>query len=399
MQRFEIEEREGWPAIVESQGFPFHSFGKRPDAEGGICRGTYWYERAYYELSLNEVNVIEQATEELHRLCLRAVEHVSKRPHLLTRLGIDSRFHKMIQMSWERGDPALYGRFDLAYDGASPPKILEYNADTPTTLVETSIVQYFWLQDMFHKKGNATADQFNSIHEKLIERFRELAVKMPKNGNDTLYFSALQDNIEEFATVEYLRDLASQAGMKTEFLYLEDIGWNEQWNRYVDLNESPIHFWFKLYPYEWMVAEDFGNHLPKVSETTGILEPPWKMILSNKGILPILWELFPDHPNLLPAYWEYDSRLGDSFVEKPILGREGGNINLHSPSMSLAMPGPYAGVPKVFQKYAELPRFGEHYATIGSWVIGDKSAGVCIREDDKPIIVNTSRLVPHSFVN
>jgi glutathionylspermidine synthase len=36
----------------------------------------------------------------------------------------------------------LYGRFDLAYRGDGPPKLLEYNADTPTALFEAAVVQW-----------------------------------------------------------------------------------------------------------------------------------------------------------------------------------------------------------------------------------------------------------------
>lgn len=389
MQRFQIPARENWPAIVESQGFPFHSFGKRPEA----AVGTYWYEGAYYALSLDEVNVIEKATEELHARCLDAVAYVVKRPELMSRLQIPMSYHDMVKNSWDSADPSLYGRFDLAFDGVSAPKLLEYNADTPTTLVESSVVQWFWLKDQFLDKGKKS-DQFNSIHEKLIDRLKEILPGM-KPGKK-LFFSALKDNLEEFATVEYLRDLAVQAGFETEFIYLEDVGWNEQWGKFVDLNENPIDYWFKLYPWEWIAGEEFGKHMPRASETMGIIEPPWKMVLSNKGILPILWQLFPEHPNLLPSFWAYDPILENSFVEKPMLGREGGNIKLTSPQRKLEVPGPYDGQ-TIFQGLFKLPVFDENYMTLGSWVIGDRSAGICVREDDQPIIINRSRLVPHLF--
>ena len=57
----------------------------------------------------------------------------------------------------------MYGRFDLAYDGTTPPKLLEYNADTPTSLLEAAVIQWRWQQDMRPER-----DQFNSIHERLL---------------------------------------------------------------------------------------------------------------------------------------------------------------------------------------------------------------------------------------
>lgn len=188
-----------------------------------------------------------------------------------------------IVASWERDDFSVYGRFDFAFDSASPPKLLEYNADTPTALLEAAVVQWFWLQDT-----RPTSDQFNSIHERLIAAWQRW-------GGQALHFSAIKDHVEDEQTVLYLRDTAEQAGVATRFVHVEDIGWNGA--DFVDLTEAPITQCFKLYPWEWLWHEEFGAHLAR--ETTRFIEPMWKMLLSNKGLLPILWELFPGHPNLL----------------------------------------------------------------------------------------------------
>ena len=58
------------------------------------------------------------------------------------------------------------------YDGKAPPRLLEYNADTPTALLEASVAQWFWLQDCF-----PTADQFNSIHERLIDALMKYGMR------------------------------------------------------------------------------------------------------------------------------------------------------------------------------------------------------------------------------
>lgn len=158
MRRIPLTAREDWQAKVEAQGFPFHSGGLRP--QGGV--GTFWNETAYYEFTLPETDVLQAATEELHQRCLDVVEHVCKNPALLDRLGIPAQYHEFIVSSWRRRDPSVYGRFDLAFDGKEPPKLLEYNGDTPTTLIETSLIQYFWLEDIFggFKKAGCP-DQFN----------------------------------------------------------------------------------------------------------------------------------------------------------------------------------------------------------------------------------------------
>lgn len=391
MKRHVIQPRRNWQKTVESQGFPYHTAGVRPDGE--ITSGTYWAEDAYYEFTSAQVDELDDATTELYARCLDAVEHVcTKRPELLSKLGIPEKFREYVVCSWQRRDPAIYGRFDLAYDGKSPPKLFEFNADTPTTLIESSVIQWHWAKEVFGESG---WDQFNSIHEKLIEAWQGLAPAMSKGT--PLYFLAVKDNLEEFATVEYLRDTTAQAGVPTEFLYLDDAGWDTENKCFVDLDNNPIDYAFKLYPWECMFKDEFGSQLLLAENDIGLIEAPWKAVLSNKGILPILWELFPDHPNLLPAYWEHHSALGDSWISKPILGREGANMLIAEGATRTETPGIYGDQPMVFQKLAPRCMSGAYHLSIGSWVVGGKPAGICVREDTSRIIVDKSRFVPHIF--
>ena len=200
----------------------------------------------------------------------------------------------------------------LLSTASHPPKLLEYNADTPTALLEASVVQWFWLQEL-----HPHADQFNSIHERLIEAWRRWAGK-------TIYFSSIKEHSEDEQTVLYLRDTCEQAGVKTKPVYIEDIGWDEREKHFVDLDGMTIEHCFKLYPWEWLWHEEFGKNL--AHDCIQLIEPSWKMLLSNKGLLPILWELFPDHPNLLPAF-ETSAPLGNSYIRKPKLSREGSNVS------------------------------------------------------------------------
>ncbi len=193
-------------------------------------------------------------------------------------------------------------------------------------------------------------------------------------------------------TVEYLRDTAVQAGLATKYIHVEDLGWNG--SAFVDLEGRPLSAWFKLYPWEWLVREDFAAHLGK--NNLQIIEPAWKALLSNKGILAILWELFPDHPNLLPAYFAPDY-LGASFVVKPFFSREGANISIVDRKQPLATPGPYAAEPKVYQARAAIRAFDGRYPVLGAWIVGDDAAGMGIREDATPVTTNASRFIPHFF--
>lgn len=374
MERLAMQPRENWRRLVESQGMAYHTI------EGN----TYWDESACYRFTSREIDALDDATVELQRLSLAAVEQVIRRD-LFDRLRIPREFVPLVTRSWEAAEPSLYGRFDLVYDGIGPPKLLEYNADTPTALLEASVIQWFWLQDVFPR-----ADQFNSIHEKLIEFWQG----RPELRSTPAYFACVDDNAEDLGNVEYLMDTAMQGGVDARFIFVEEIGWDRSGFRFVDLEDSPIDTLFKLYPWEWMVREEFGPNL--LTSSPRMLEPAWKMILSNKGILPLLWEMFPGHPFLLPTSFDREGVTGD-FVKKPLLSREGGNVTICTKGSTIENPGTYGEEGWIYQAYAPLPRFDGNHAVIGSWIIGGKAAGIGIREDTGPITTNASRFVPHFF--
>jgi glutathionylspermidine synthase len=293
-----------------------------------------------------------------------------------------------VASSWRDKAPTLYGRFDFRYDGKSPPKLLEYNADTPTSLIEAAVAQWNWLQAV-----RPSSDQFNSIHEKLIARWETVRAQIP-GIPPVVHFSCVKDNEEDLGNLEYLRDTALQAGIDARPLYIEDLGWSEEANAFVDLDNTPIRALFKLYPWEWMMREGFGPNMPRSRMT--VFEPPWKILLSCKALLAVLWELYPDHPNLLPAYFDA-AKLGERYVRKPLYSREGANVEIHGPRGVFAQPGTYGAEGYVYQAYAPLPEFDGNYPVVGSWIVGDQPCGMGIREDNTPVTRNTSRFVPHYF--
>jgi glutathionylspermidine synthase len=377
VQRRTNPPRADWERRVEEVGLAHHT------AQGV----PYWHEEAHYVFTLAEVMKIEEATRELHALCIDAAEAVI-RDRRYAELAIPPHAVPLIEASWEADAPSVYGRFDFSYDGRGQPKMLEYNADTPTSLVEAAVAQWFWLEDRF-----PGGDQFNRLHEALLETWTALR---PHLFSPRVHFAAM-DDVEDQATIVYLRDTAQQAGLETVQLPIGDIGWDAANAMFVDLQGAPIHCIFKLYPWEWLVAEEFGANIVLARDSTQWMEPAWKMILSNKGILPILWERNQDHPNLLPAY--RDDLLfteADAYVVKPLLSREGANVRIVSPwHREAATGGDYGEEGFVYQEYAALPDFQGHHPVIGSWIIGQEPAGMGIRESTGPITDNLSRFVPH----
>lgn len=373
MKRNKITPRNNWQTAVENLGFGFHT-----------TNIPYWDESVYYEFSMDEILYIEKATAELWDLCLGAVQHVMDNK-LYHHFQIAEKFIPLIERSWIEDHPAIYGRFDFCYKNGQI-KLLEFNADTPTSLYEAGIVQWFWLQDFDKSK-----DQFNSIHEKLIDYWKYLKEYLYAG---TLHFTCLKETLEDLTNTEYLRDCAMQAGLETKLVFVDDIGWDEYNQEFVDMEEQPIKNIFKLYPWEWLAKENFGENILKDRNKTLWIEPAWKMLLSNKAILPILWQLYPNCEYLLPAYFESDKLL--NYVKKPILSREGANISIVQNSTTIQeTSGTYGKEGFIYQQLHSLPEFDGNYPVIGSWVIGQEPAGMGIREANNLVTDNKSRFVPH----
>jgi glutathionylspermidine synthase len=367
MQRHVIPPRNDWRDRARTLGFAYAEVAGEP----------YWDETACWEFTAAEIDVLDDSLSELERLSrLAAAEAVRRGSHAM--LGIPEAVWPLLVRSWERQEPSLYGRMDLCWDGTGPPKLLEYNADTPTSLFESSVVQWEWLRCAY-----PDADQFNSIHEALIAAWP--AMNLPHR----VHFACMRDSEEDRGNVDYLRDTATQAGIDSPFLFIDEIGWNGR--RFVDLARHEIQALFKLYPWEFLLRDEFGNNIAAAA-TTRWIEPAWRLLLSGKGILALLWEMFPGHPNLLPAFRE-PGRTSGPEIAKPLFGREGANIT----APGVTTDGPYGGEGFVYQQWAPLPCVDGHYPVIGGWIIAGQPHGIGIREDTTPITRDTSRFLPHYF--
>lgn len=377
MERREAERRPDWQRRVEEVGFPIHT-----------AEAPYWDESACWDFTTGDVELLERATAELHGMVLAAVGHVLETGRYWERLSIPREMVPLIARSWEGvdgdGDPSIYGRMDLAWDGVGTPRLLEYNADTPTGLVEAAVVQWHWLQDV-----DPAADQWNSLHERLVEGWKELAPWLPVGP---LHFACLGVP-EDVLTTTYLQDTAAQGGLRTSFVEMQAIGWDDGKRAFVDGDGVEMRACFKLYPWEWMARETFGAMLPRAH--TRWIEPAWKMVASNKGILAVLWELYPGHENLLPAFLE----PGDlrSYARKPLLSREGANVVLVREGEVIAegKDAGYGAEGHVWQALWEPAVPMPRSLSIGSWLVRGVPAGAGLRESDGPITGNLSRFVPH----
>lgn len=368
--------RPDWQRRVESAGLIWHGADDQP----------YWTEDRHLALTLAAAETLEDAANELHALCLHACGEIIRRDWW-DRLAIPEAAIGHIMTSWTAKDFHLYGRFDLAWNGTGTPKLLEYNADTPTSLLEAAIIQWQWLEETFPQN-----DQLNSIHEALAARWR----LVPES---TIHFACAWDNLEDRQTIAYLAETAEQAGKTVELLDITELGFSEE-GRFTDPSERPISKLFKLYPWEWMASEPFFSEIGQ--ERSRFIEPMWKMLLSNKGLLAILWELNPGHPLLLPAHLTKDRLRAEGvtkWVEKPFFGREGAGVTIHERGILQASGNRgHEDEPKLYQQHAPLfSDQGQHFVW-GLWMIGDQCHGLSARGDHSPVTGNLSRFLPHRIV-
>ncbi len=404
MEKIELPERAGWRDKAEELGFTFADMHGEP----------YWEETSAYQFSLRQIeDDIEDPSTELHAMCRDAVSQILSSEDLMTKLCIPEPYWHLVAESWERQEPEIYGRFDLAYDGTGPAKLLEYNADTPTSLYESASFQWLWLEQQVEagvlREGD---DQFNGIHEALVERFQALFAK----GTD-LHFTAVANTPEDYATVECMGWAAREAGMGAHYTDLEKIGLSED-GQFIDSEDRVIGTLFKLYPWEDLLRDEYAALLADAGCL--ILEPPWKAVLSNKGLLPVLWEMFEGHPNLLPTFFEADigaalngdgsatkevaqlfarsaNHLATGHVRKPIFSREGASMTIVEGGVTIEQSNnpAYADHPKVIQAYHPLPVFDGFRPVVGAWIVGETCVGMGMREDRSRITQDLSRFKPH----
>lgn len=404
MEKIHLPERPHWRDTAKEAGFTFADMHGQP----------YWDEASAYRFSLRQVeDDIEDPATELHAMCREAVAEITASEELMARLGIPDEHRDLVADSWRRNEPEIYGRMDLAYDGRSPAKLLEYNADTPTSLYESAAFQWQWLEDQLAAgvlpEG---ADQFNGIHEALVARFGDLF-----ESGTHLHFTAAAGNPEDYATVEAMGWAAREAGLGAHYSDLDKIGLSDE-GQFLDAESRVIGTLFKLYPWEDLLRDDYARHIAGAG--CMFLEPAWKALVSNKGLLPVLWQKFEGHPNLLPAFFADDvadalvgggrpvpavaaafDRAADQIrrghVVKPIFSREGASVSIvENGTVTEASPSnDYDQHPRVVQAYAALPEFDGFRPVIGAWIVGHACTGMGLREDRLRITQDLSRFKPH----
>ena len=320
-------------------------------------------------VSNTEVEAYYEAANELYDMFAEAGQYVIDN-NLFHELNIPFNLVELIKNSWENDVHwHLYGRFDFAggIDG-KPIKLIEFNADTPTSLYETAIIQWAMLK----ANGMDEAKQFNTVFEALKENFTRLVVL----GGDTadfekyydgwkILFSSIRGSIEDENTTRLLQIAANEAGFHTDFAYVDEVGFHAQEG--IFKGDENFEFWFKLIPWENIAIEegDLALLLDEIirEQKAIILNPAYTLIFQSKAFMKILWDLFPNHPLLLET--SFEPLKGKKQVEKRAFGREGANTIIYDNDMSVLakVEGEYGNFKAIYQEYTELPKDskGESY--------------------------------------
>ena len=309
--------RPGWEQTIDEEGLTYSI-----DFPGDT---HYWNEYAAYVFTPDEMDSIRAQSEQIHKMCLNAVEYMAS--GAFGTLGLPEPAFQLAIESWNQQDPDFYGRFDFTYSGipGDPLKLLEYNADTPTGIIEAAICQKTWYQQQ--RLDAQGYGHWGEIGEAFTERWRQI---FAAETTPQLHLAHVNESIdpyqEDYNNVWLIAHAAQLAGVKTKLIPIDEIIFNEDTKSWSDADGKPINNLFKLYPWEDLVTDSESGYDKLLFAYHGSIrrwvEPAWKMFLSNKLLLAALWEMYPNHPNLVPAYAGRSGGL-TNWVRKPIFGRAG----------------------------------------------------------------------------
>jgi len=378
---------------LEELGFTWHT-----DSDG-----TKYINDELVEISQSEAEAYYEAGNEIYDMFVEAAEYVIEND-LFFDLGIPFNLIETIKKSWENDVHwHIYGRFDLAGGIDNQPiKLIEFNADTPTSLFETTLLQWALLK----KNSMNEEKQFNNVYEAISNNFKRLItldddIELFDERYDgwKILFSSVEGDDEEEATTRLLQQMATDAGFNTCFEYIQNVKFDEE--GIFDANNNQYEYWFKLYPWE-----DIGTDEPELATSITnimqnqkaiLLNPAYTLLFQSKGIMKIMSDLFPDNPYLLKT--SFEPLEGIKQVEKTVFGREGANTKIIEANGDIAeqIDGPYDNYKKVYQEYVEFNKDANGAKYQAGVFFAYESCGLSFRKGGE-ILDNMSKFVGHVLV-
>ncbi|RXJ85536.1 glutathionylspermidine synthase family protein [Arcobacter cloacae] len=378
-------------AYLESIGFVWHT-----DSDN-----SSYVSDEIVVVSEDEANAYYEATNELYDMFAEAGQYVIDND-LFHELNIPFNLVEIIKESWENDVHwHLYSRFDLAggIDG-KPIKLIEFNADTPTSLFETAIIQWAMLK----ANGLDESSQFNNLYEALKDNFKRIITldsdierfeEYYSNLGWKILFSSISSSAEDINTTKLLEHIASEAGFNTDFEFIENVQFSDDG---IFKDDELFEFWFKLIPWENIAIEESELALiltEIIKEKKAIIfNPAYTLMFQSKGFMKILWDLYPNHPLLLET--SFEPLVGKKQVEKRCFGREGANVKIINADQSIEEEtnGEYEGHKAVYQEYVEFPKDSSGNSYQAGVFYAYEACGLGFRKGGK-ILNNMSKFVGH----
>lgn len=398
--------RPGWEQTIIDEGLTY-------SVDGPHDLQHYWNEYAAYVFTPAEMTNLRDQAREVHQMCLHAIERMASGAY--GTLGLPEAAFNLAKESWNRHEPDFYGRFDFIYSGVpgDPLKLLEYNADTPTGIVEAAISQKTWASDQrLDTRGYV---HWGEIGEAFTERWRQMFAHDLSHGRSPrLHLASVTEEIdvndEDYNNLWLIAHAANRAGLTTKLIRIDEVIFDETLKIWKDPEGERIENLFKLYPWEDMVTDSESGYDKLLFAYHDMMnrwiEPAWKMFLSNKILLTALWDLYPNHPNLLETHVGTRGGL-KNWVRKPIFGREGDGIEINAPDYDVFVRDEdddhFINVPEsefVYQDFVAPPVYSgiinrTNLPMLGIWMVNGEAVGMGIRESDRPITDYECRFAPH----
>ncbi|MBO9604997.1 MAG: glutathionylspermidine synthase family protein [Paenibacillaceae bacterium] len=375
-----------------------------------------------YEAPAVLLRELAEATDRLGGVFRRAVDVLqgSAGDELLLALGVPEAALGAVRLRvpglemW----PTVVGRFDFAAT-AEGVKMLEFNSDTPTGIVEAYLVNGRVCAACGRRDPNA------GMAAHIAAAFGTAARAYAAAGGPigSVRFSALGWHDEDAQTARYLMRQSGLAG--ASFVALEDLRvYEERLHELRDGVHTPIDLLYRLHAIE-KLAEDkdedgypTGAHVLELiaQGRLAIINPPSAFLAQSKALQAVIWGMHEtgdfftaeEHEAIrrymLPTYLEnrFEGRV--PYVTKPILGREGGGVTLYrADGQELARDAEefYWEQPMVYQQLVELPLVrvekltGPYEGRLlwGSFLMGGRASAVVARVGG-PITGNLSCYLP-----
>ncbi|WP_434510284.1 glutathionylspermidine synthase family protein [Desulfitobacterium sp. AusDCA] len=364
---------------------------------------------------------IAYATEELGKIYAKTVVMVQQSPdNLLEMLGLTQAAFSAVRLPIIPEIPTLIGRFDFAVTPWGI-KMLEFNADTPTSVVEAfyangKACDFFGAGD----PNQGLEHEFSSAFQKIVNRYHELGYE-----TNNIIFSALDWHEEDKGTVQYLLKMS---GLLGEFVPLENLRvHNDELYALIEGGTRKVDVWYRLHALEKLAEEKdedgypTGEHVLDLiaRRKLAIINPPAAFIAQTKALQALIWGLyetkgfFTEHERgiieryMLPTYLENPFLGQEAFVAKPIYGREGGAVSIFHADGSVIEKDKdefYWEQPMIYQKFAEMEEVESMTVTglykgrllWGSFLIDGKAGAISARIGER-ITGNLSCFLPSGY--